>query len=174
MQRAVAGIERLDNAYEKNGMVTCRVCDGADVAGIAFGKGAAGRYFRADPIVAEAGGLRGGVAAAFDGRSLQAITRSVVRQLESTISAPGMADCGIMKAEDSMTIEEEILEKVRALPEAKKTEVLQYVSGLESAQRIPFRSPEGILADLNFTLTEEDLAEARREMWANFPHDDIA
>jgi hypothetical protein len=73
-----------------------------------------------------------------------------------------------------MTIEEAILEKVRALPPEKKTEVLQYVSGLEVAERPPFRSPKGILADLNFTLTEEDLAEARREMWGNFPRDDIA
>ncbi len=73
-----------------------------------------------------------------------------------------------------MTVEQEILEKVLALPAAQKTEVLQYVSGLQTAKRPPFRSPEGILADLDFTLTEEDLAEARREMWANFPHDDIA
>ncbi|SPF35476.1 conserved hypothetical protein [Candidatus Sulfopaludibacter sp. SbA4] len=73
-----------------------------------------------------------------------------------------------------MTIEEEILEKVRALPPAKKTEVLQYVSGLEAGEHRPFRSPKGILADLDFTLTEEDLAEVRREMWANFPRDDIA
>ena len=73
-----------------------------------------------------------------------------------------------------MTIEEAILEKVRTLPPAKKTEVLEYVTGLEAPERRPFRSPKGILADLDFTLTEEDLAEARREMWANFPHDDIA
>jgi hypothetical protein len=73
-----------------------------------------------------------------------------------------------------MSIEEAILEKVRALPPEKKTEVLQFVSGLEVAEHPPFRSPKGILADLNFTLTEEDLAEARREMWANFPRDDIA
>jgi hypothetical protein len=73
-----------------------------------------------------------------------------------------------------MTVEDEILDKVRALPPDKKTEVLEYVSRLEPSERVPFRSPEGILADLNFTLTEEDLAEARREMWANFPPDDIA
>jgi hypothetical protein len=79
-----------------------------------------------------------------------------------------------MDVELEMSIEEAILEKVRALPPEKKTEVLEYVSGLEVSERRPFRNPEGILADLNFTLTEEDLAEARREMWANFPHDDIA
>jgi hypothetical protein len=85
-----------------------------------------------------------------------------------------MRACGIMEAGDVMTIEEEILEKVKALPPEKKTEVLEYVSGLEAAPRAPFKSPRGILADLNFTLTEEDIAEVRREMWANFPREDIA
>jgi hypothetical protein len=73
-----------------------------------------------------------------------------------------------------MTVEDAILEKVRTLPPAKKAEVLQFVSGLEETGHAPFRSPKGILADLNFTLTEEDLADARRELWANFPRDDIA
>jgi hypothetical protein len=73
-----------------------------------------------------------------------------------------------------MSIEEVILEKVRALPPAKKAEVLQIVSGLDTAARPPFRSPKGILSGLNFTLTEEDLAETRREMWSGFPRNDIA
>jgi hypothetical protein len=79
-----------------------------------------------------------------------------------------------MGQERNMSIEEAILEKVRALPPERKAEVLEYVSGLEVEKRTPFRSPKGILADLDFTLTEEDLAEVRREMWANFPRDDIA
>jgi hypothetical protein len=74
----------------------------------------------------------------------------------------------------AMSIEEVILEKVRALPPAKKAEVLEFVSGLDTAARPPFHSPKGILSDLNFTLTEEDLAEARREMWSGFPRNDIA
>ena len=73
-----------------------------------------------------------------------------------------------------MSIEEAILEKVRALPPEKQVDVLEYVSTLETTSGEPFRSPKGILADLNFTLTEQDLAEARREMWGNFPRDDIA
>jgi hypothetical protein len=52
--------------------------------------------------------------------------------------------------------------------------VLRFVSGLASEPRKPFRSPKGILADLDFDLSEEDIAEARREMWSNFPRDDIA
>ena len=74
-----------------------------------------------------------------------------------------------------MTIEESILERVRALPPAKREDVLKYISSLDvGGERKPFRSPKGILADLNFTLTEEDLTEARREMWGGFPRDDVA
>jgi hypothetical protein len=73
-----------------------------------------------------------------------------------------------------MSIEEAILEKVRLLPPAKKAEVLRYVSDIGDSRQMPFRSPKGILADLNFTLTEEDLADSRREMWGDFPRDDIA
>jgi hypothetical protein len=89
-----------------------------------------------------------------------------------------------------MTIEESILERVRALPPAKREDVLKYISSLDvsgrndasgensgvaqAIARKPFRSPKGILADLNFTLTEEDIAEARREMWGGFPRDDVA
>lgn len=73
-----------------------------------------------------------------------------------------------------MTIEDVILEKVRALPPAKKEEVLQFVSGLDSPVRPPFRSPKGTLSDLHFVLTEEDLAEARRDLWGGFPRSDIA
>jgi hypothetical protein len=73
-----------------------------------------------------------------------------------------------------MSIEDAILEKVRALSQAKKTEVLQFVSGLEPANRPPFRSPKGVLSDLDFDLTEENLAEARREMWSGFPREDVA
>ena len=72
-----------------------------------------------------------------------------------------------------MTVEDAILEKLRALPPAKKKEVLQFVSALETGERPPFRSPKGILSDLNFTLSEEDLAEARHEMWREFPRNDI-
>jgi len=35
----------------------------------------------------------------------------------------------------------------------------------------PRRSLLGLWADLNIHITEEDIAEARREMWGNFPRD---
>ena len=73
-----------------------------------------------------------------------------------------------------MSIEEAILEKIRSLPPEKKAEVFQFLTGLEVSGHPHFRSPKGILSDLNFTITEEDLAEARREMWSGFPRNDVA
>ncbi|HEY6342786.1 MAG TPA: hypothetical protein VIY49_14945 [Bryobacteraceae bacterium] len=73
-----------------------------------------------------------------------------------------------------MSIEEAILEKVRSLTPEKKAEVLQFLSGLEASGHPRFRSPKGILSDLNFRITEEDLGEARREMWSGFPRNDVA
>ena len=63
-----------------------------------------------------------------------------------------------------MAIEELVLEKLRSLPPEKQQEVLDFAEFLESKTAAP---------RLGFDITEEDIAEARREMWGNFPRDDI-
>ena len=72
-----------------------------------------------------------------------------------------------------MTIEEMVLEKLRELPPEKQKEVLEFVESLKpfGGTIKPLRSLEGLLEDLNIDITEEDIAEARREMWGNFPRD---
>ena len=72
-----------------------------------------------------------------------------------------------------MTIEEMVLEKLRGLPPEKQREVLKFVESLkpDGGTKKPLRSLEGLLEDLNVDITEEDIAEARREMWGNFPRD---
>jgi hypothetical protein len=60
-----------------------------------------------------------------------------------------------------------------ALLADKQAVVPESVSGLVTEPRKPFINPEGILADLEFDLTEEDMTEARREMRSNFPREDI-
>ena len=72
-----------------------------------------------------------------------------------------------------MTIEEMVLEKLRGLPPEKQKEVLEFVDSLNPAggAKKPLRSLEGLWEDLNIDITEEDIAEARREMWGNFPRD---
>jgi len=72
-----------------------------------------------------------------------------------------------------MTIEEMVLEKLRDLPADKKQVVLEFVESLktESGDGKPLRSLRGLWADYGIEITEEDIAEARREMWGNFPRD---
>ncbi len=76
-------------------------------------------------------------------------------------------------AKVSMTIEKKVVEKLRELPPAKQKEVLEFVESLKSegGTKKPLRSLEGLWAGLGITITEEDIAEARREMWGNFPRD---
>lgn len=72
-----------------------------------------------------------------------------------------------------MTIEEIVLEKLRELPPEKQKQVLEFVDSLKSdgGKKKPLRSLEGLWADLDINITEEDIAEARHEMWGNFPRD---
>jgi Protein of unknown function (DUF2281) len=73
-----------------------------------------------------------------------------------------------------MTIEQQVLEKLRDLPPEKQQEVLDFVDFLKEKNggpKKPRRSLGGLWADLNVHITEEDIAQARREMWGNFPRD---
>ena len=72
-----------------------------------------------------------------------------------------------------MTIEQRLLEKLRGLTSEKQREVLDFVQSLaeNASSEKPLRSLEGLWADLDIQVTEEDIAEARREMWGNFPRD---
>jgi hypothetical protein len=72
-----------------------------------------------------------------------------------------------------MTVKQQILEKLHQLSPEKQEEVLHFVDSLHEKSGPPkkLRSLEGLLEDLNIDITEEDIAEARREMWGNFPRD---
>lgn len=72
-----------------------------------------------------------------------------------------------------MTIAEQVLDKLRDLPPEKQKEVLDFVDSLqgENGPKKPLRSLRGLWKDLNIEITDEDIAEARREMWGNFPRD---
>ena len=73
-----------------------------------------------------------------------------------------------------MTIEQQVIEKFRDLPAEKQKEVLDFVDFLKEKNggpKKPCRNLLGLWADLNIQITEEDTAQARREMWGNFPRD---
>ena len=72
-----------------------------------------------------------------------------------------------------MTIEEQVLERLRELPAEKQKEVLDFLNSLmeRNGAKKPLRSLRGLWADLNVNITEEDIAEARHEMWGSFPRE---
>ena len=72
------------------------------------------------------------------------------------------------------SVEELVLAKLRELPPEKRQEVLDFVEFLErkNISPRPRRSFKGLWADLNMEITEEDIAEARSEMWGGFPRED--
>lgn len=72
-----------------------------------------------------------------------------------------------------MTIQEQLMEKLRQLPSEKQKQVLEFVDSLQKESGAPkkLRSLEGLLEDFNIEITDEDIAQARREMWGNFPRD---
>ena len=75
-----------------------------------------------------------------------------------------------------MTLEQAILDAVRALPADKQREVLDHVKHLrnEATQpRKPRKSGRGLWADLNIDLSAEEIDDARQEMWNNFPRNDF-
>jgi len=72
-----------------------------------------------------------------------------------------------------MTIEQQVLEKLRDLPPAKQKEVLEFLAVLTEKEggKPPRRSLRGLWKDLDVHLSEDDIAQARREMWGNFPRE---
>lgn len=69
--------------------------------------------------------------------------------------------------------EQEILDKLRALPEIKKQEVVDFIEFLAQKNKpsTPRRSLEGIWTDLDISISKDEIDEARRETWANFPRE---
>jgi hypothetical protein len=72
-----------------------------------------------------------------------------------------------------MSITDSVLEKLQILPAEKQQEVLDFVEFLALKGRSPGprRSLMGLCADLGVHITAEDIDEARREMWGNFPRE---
>ena len=70
------------------------------------------------------------------------------------------------------SIEEEVIEKLRELPVDRQQEVLDFVSFLGTKAPAPkLKNVEGLCADLDFRISKEEIDEARKEMWGNFPRE---
>jgi hypothetical protein len=69
-----------------------------------------------------------------------------------------------------MTIEQQIVEKLRELGPEKQKDFVDFLKE-KNGKKKPLRTLRGLWKDLDIHITEEDIAEARREMWGNFPRD---
>ncbi len=74
-----------------------------------------------------------------------------------------------------MSLEQAILTELLALPPEKQREIYEHAKRLrgETAKRPPFKSIEGLWDDLGISLSAEEIEENQREMWKNFPREDI-
>jgi hypothetical protein len=74
-----------------------------------------------------------------------------------------------------ITLEQSILEAVRSLSPEQQHEILEHAQKLrrQSGPSTSRWNGKGLWADLNITLTAEEIEENQREMWGNFPRDDI-
>lgn len=72
-----------------------------------------------------------------------------------------------------VNIEQSVLDNLRQLPPEKQQEVLNFAEFLRQkvTPKQPRRSLKGLWADQDIHITEEDIAEARREVWGNFPRE---
>ena len=70
--------------------------------------------------------------------------------------------------------EQQLLQKFRRLPLNKQEEIFHLIEETEEHEpKQPRRNPIGLCADLGISISAEEIDEARREMWGNFPRDDF-
>ncbi len=74
-----------------------------------------------------------------------------------------------------MSLEQDILKELQALPPEKQREIYEHAKRLrgETVKKAPFKSIEGLWADLGILLSAEEIDENQRGMWKNFPREDI-
>ena len=72
-----------------------------------------------------------------------------------------------------MTSENVLLEKFKVLPPDLKQEAIHFVEFLESKITLPKRkkSLKSVFSDLNIKVSNEDIREARNEMWGGYTKD---
>jgi hypothetical protein len=74
-----------------------------------------------------------------------------------------------------MSIEQAVLDGLKRLSPTRQQEVLDFIEFLQKkeAPGQPRKSVRGLLAHTGGSVSAEDIDEARREMWGNFPREDI-
>jgi hypothetical protein len=70
-----------------------------------------------------------------------------------------------------MTIAGQVWAKLSGLSEDQQRQVLEFIETMQPSPRPPLIDLYGMFA--GHDTTEEEIAEARFEMWGNFPREDI-
>jgi hypothetical protein len=72
-----------------------------------------------------------------------------------------------------MKIEQIVVEKLRQLPVEKQREVLEFVDSLQEkiGTKGQYRTLKGLWARLEVDISDNDIVQARRDMWASFPRE---
>jgi len=82
-----------------------------------------------------------------------------------------------MESTEQIATADTVLDLLRQLPPRDRLKVLaQALPEIEQELAVPpgpLESLRGLWKDLDFDITLEEIDEARREAWANFPRDDI-
>ncbi len=60
---------------------------------------------------------------------------------------------------------------VRKLAPEQQKKVLEFAESLKPGLKPPLKSMKGLCADLGISISAEEIDEARREMWNNFPRE---
>ncbi|MGI8743076.1 MAG: DUF2281 domain-containing protein [Bryobacteraceae bacterium] len=69
------------------------------------------------------------------------------------------------------SIEEVVVAKLRELSADKQQEVLDFANFLATKPKRPLKSSYGLWKDLGISISEQDIAEARKEMFGGFPNE---
>lgn len=72
-----------------------------------------------------------------------------------------------------MSVAESVTEKIQSLTPDQQREVMSLIDALAESNTNQHhrRSLMGMFSDLNIHITEDDIAEAKREMWGKFPRE---
>lgn len=72
---------------------------------------------------------------------------------------------------EASSIEEAVIAILRDLPPHKQQEVLDFANFLKSKERRPLKNVRGLWKGMDVEVSAEDIAEARQEMWRDFPRE---
>lgn len=70
-----------------------------------------------------------------------------------------------------MTVATQVMLKLQTLPRDQQRQVLEFIEHLPAGKPQPRTSLYGIFK--GFDTTEDEIADARREMWGSFPREDF-